>query len=59
MYTNAEYQQNPWGQPEVIRIDINGVTSFVRIGDDNPIYLEIMQLVAEGKLTLAPAEGAN
>jgi len=56
MYANAEYQKNPWGQPEVIRIDINGVTSFVRIGDDNPIYLEIMQLVAEGKLTIAPAE---
>ena len=26
---------------------------------ENPNYANIMQLVAEGKLTIAPAEGAN
>jgi hypothetical protein len=58
MYTNAQYYNNTLtGQsPAGIRCDINGVTSFVPIDEANVDYQNIMQLVAEGKLTIAPAE---
>jgi len=38
-----------------IRCDIDGVTSFVPIDPANTDYAAIMSLVAEGKLTIAPA----
>jgi hypothetical protein len=58
MYTNAQYYNNTLtGQsPAGIRCDINGVTSFVPLDPANTDYQNIMQLVAEGKLTIAPAE---
>jgi len=61
MYTNAQYYNNTLtGQsPAGIRCDINGVTSFVPLDPANTDYANLMQLVAEGKLTIAPAEGAN
>jgi len=52
MYTNAQYIGSP---SQVIRCDINGVTSFVPLDPSNTDYANIMQLVAEGKLTIAPA----
>jgi hypothetical protein len=52
VYTNAQYIENP---PNSIRCDINGVTSYVPIDPANTDYANIMQLVAEGKLTIAPA----
>jgi len=57
MYTNAQYYNNTLtGQsPAGIRCDINGVTSFVPLDPANTDYQNIMQLVAEGKLTIAPA----
>jgi len=57
MYTNAQYYNNTLtGQsPAGIRCDINGVTSFVPIDPANTDYQNIMQLVDEGKLTIAPA----
>jgi hypothetical protein len=55
MYTNAQYARNPSGEVDAIRCDINGVTSFVPIDEANTDYQNIMQLVAEGKLTIAPA----
>jgi len=55
-YTNAQYFA-PYGVDTNIRCDINGVTSFVPIDSANTDYANIMQLVAEGKLTIAPAEG--
>ena len=60
MYSNAQYYNNTLtGQsPAGIRCDINGVTSFVPIDPANVDYANIMQLVDEGKLTIAPAEGA-
>jgi hypothetical protein len=60
MYTNAQYYNNPMtGQsPASIRCDINGVTSFVPLDPANTDYANIMQLVAEGKLTIAPAGGS-
>jgi hypothetical protein len=54
MYSNAQYIAIG-GVNVSIRCDINGVTSFVPIDPANVDYAAIMQLVAEGKLTIAPA----
>jgi hypothetical protein len=56
MYANAQYVKNPAGEIDTIRCDINGVTSFVPIDDANVDYISIMALVAEGMLTIEPAE---
>jgi len=59
MYTNAKYYNNTLtSQPAGIRCDINGVTSFVPLDPANTDYAAITALVAAGKLTIAPAEGA-
>ena len=58
MYTNAQYYNSATAAPAGIRVDINGVTSWVPIDPENTDYANMMQLVAEGKLTIAPAEGA-
>ena len=57
MYSNAQYYNNALtGQsPAGIRCDINGVTSYVPLDPENIDYANIMQLVDEGKLTIAPA----
>lgn len=53
MYTNAQYV----GKPTIcIRVDINGVTSFVPLDPANTDYTAIMALVAAGELTIAPAD---
>jgi len=55
MYTNAQYIAiNDINC--AIRVDINGVTSFVPLDPANTDYANIMFLVEEGKLTIAPAE---
>jgi CTP-dependent riboflavin kinase len=56
MYTNAQYIKNLSGDVNGIRCDINGVTSFVPIAPDNTDYKNIMALVKDNKLTIAPAE---
>ena len=58
MYTNAQYFNDPiTGQgPVGIRVDINGLTSFVPIDPANTDYVAIMALVAAGELTIAPAD---
>jgi hypothetical protein len=58
MYSNAQYYNNTLTSqsPAGIRCDINGVTSFVPLAPANTDYANIMQLVAEGKLTIAPAK---
>jgi len=58
MYANAQYLNNtPVSQyPAGIRVDINGMTSFVPIDPANTDYANIMVLVAAGELTIAPAE---
>jgi hypothetical protein len=56
MYANAQYAAS-YETIIGIRCDINGVTSFVPIDPANTDYAAIMSLVAEGKLTIAPAEG--
>lgn len=55
MYTNAQYLIIIPGYLTNIRVDINGVTSFVPIDDMNGDYNEIMRLVAAGELVIAPA----
>ena len=55
MYENAQWIEQS-GQHMMIRVDINGVTSFVPLDPANTDYQQIMQLVADGKLTIAPAE---
>jgi hypothetical protein len=52
MYTNAQYIGS---LSQVIRCDINGVTSFVPIDPANTDYANIIRLVEEGKLTIEPA----
>jgi hypothetical protein len=53
MYTNAQYIGSP---SQVIRCDINSVTSFVPLDPANTDYANIMALVASGDLTIGPAE---
>jgi hypothetical protein len=58
MYSNAKYVNHPFnGNCLGISVDINGVTSFVPLDPANTDYANIMALVAEGQLTIAPAEG--
>lgn len=56
MYTNAQYYNSTSGYLEGIRVDINGVTSFVPLDPTNTDYANMMALVAAGELTIAPAE---
>jgi len=56
MYENAQYISGFDGQTYCIRVDINGITSFVPIDPANTDYQNIMALVAEGKLVIQPAE---
>jgi hypothetical protein len=55
-YTNAQYLYN-FGTITIggIRVDINGVTSSVPIDPANTDYANIMLLVSEGQLVIAPA----
>jgi hypothetical protein len=55
MYTNAQYIAFN-GVNTSIRCDINGVTSFVPLDPANTDYQDIMDLVAAGELTIAPAD---
>lgn len=55
MYTNAQYIAIN-GVNTSIRIDINGVTSFVPFDPANTDYANIMSLLKEGKLTIALSE---
>ena len=56
MYTNASYYSDLYSNPAGIRVDINGVLSFVPLDPANTDYANIMALVAAGELTIAPAE---
>lgn len=56
MYANAQYYKGLNGQDIGIRVDINGVTSFVPLDPSNTDYVNIMKLVEKGELTIAPAD---
>lgn len=55
MYSNAQWVDFG-GHHVSINVDINGVASSVPLDPANTDYQNIMTLVAEGKLTIAPAE---
>ena len=55
MYENAQYISSN-GKNDCIRVDINGVTSFVPLDPANKDYAALMALVAEGKLTIGAAQ---
>lgn len=57
MYTNAQYIKSTLtAEINGIRVDINGVTSFVPLDPANSDYANIMKLVEVGELTIAPAD---
>jgi hypothetical protein len=59
MYSGAQYYNDPVGNRVGIRVDINGVTSFVPLDEANTDYQNIMALVVAGELTIAPADSAG
>jgi hypothetical protein len=56
MYKNAQYI-NFMGVQSSIRVDIDGVTSFVPIDPANTDYANLMELEREGKIVIQPADG--
>lgn len=57
MYSNAQCVNGFSGDVSIIRVDINGVTSFVPLDPANTDYQNIMKLVEDGKLTIEPSDG--
>ena len=56
-YQNAQYVKDPLtGIVNMIRVQIDGAESFVPMDPANTDYRNMMQLVDEGKLVIAPAE---
>ena len=56
MYTNAQHINGLNNQTTSIQVNIAGATSFVPLDPANTDYQNIMQLVADGELVIAPAE---
>jgi hypothetical protein len=57
MYSNAQYIKHPIShEVNGIRVDINGITSFVPLDPANTDYHNILALVEAGDLVIAPAE---
>lgn len=57
MYSDAKYIKDMLsGSVTTISVKINGVQAFVPLDPNNTDYQNIMQLVAEGKLVIQPAE---
>jgi hypothetical protein len=59
MYKNAQYFFSINGDLAGIRVDIDGVTSFVPIDPKNTDYQNIMKLVEDGELTISEPEVTN
>lgn len=56
MYKTAQYFNGMSDTAQSIRVDINGMTSFVPLDPANSDYAAIMALVEKGELTIAPAD---
>jgi hypothetical protein len=54
-YTNAQYHNDQSGNPSGIRVEVNGVVSFVPLALSNADYEAIMALVAAGQMTIQDA----
>lgn len=55
MYRNAQYYNDAEGKAQGIRVDINGVPSFVPLDPANMDYQNILRLQEEGQIVIAPA----
>ena len=57
IFTNAGYEADEiTGKNDKVIVDIDGVTTFVSLADDNWIYKEIKKQVDAGTLTIADAD---
>ena len=57
IFTNARYEAHQaTGENDKVIVDIDGVTTFVSISDDNWVYKEIKKQVDAGELTIQDAE---
>jgi hypothetical protein len=56
MYSNAQWIDMN-GAHVSLRVDINGVTSYVPIDPANTDYANLMELAREGKIVIQPADG--
>ena len=57
MYENAQYTKSfPTNEIVAIKIDVNGITSFVPLDPANTDYQNIMALVEAGELVIADPE---
>jgi hypothetical protein len=57
IFTNARYEADQLtGENDKIIVEIDGVTTFVSISEDNWVYKEIKKQVDAGTLTIADAE---
>lgn len=57
VYSNAQYLKDMNGKENGIRADLNGLTIYIPLDPANTDFAAIQKLVAEGQLTIAPAEG--
>jgi hypothetical protein len=55
MYTNAQYVNGMDGKPSCINAQVGDLFISIPLDPANTDYQNIMKLVAEGKLTIAPA----
>ena len=57
IFTNARYEADFFtGENDKVIVDIDGVTTFVSLSDDNWVYKKIKEQVDAGTLTIAEAE---
>ncbi len=57
IFTNARYEAHQaTGENDKVIVDIDGVTTFVSISDENWVYREIKKQVEAGTLTIADAD---
>ena len=57
IFTNARYEADLFtGENDKVIVDIDGVTTFVSLADDNWVYREIKKQVEAGTLTIADAD---
>jgi hypothetical protein len=56
MYTNAQYVNGFDGKPAIINaLNASGQLISIPMVNENTDYINIMKLVQEGRLTIAPA----
>lgn len=57
IFTNAKYGTDLFtGENDKIIVEIDGVTTFVSLSEDNWVYKKIKEQVDAGTLTIADAE---